>query len=113
MCLLLLYHFNEQFILSLEIAEHFLKDLLSKSEDVTFIRYPVDRKITNSSINDEIDELRHSATSVLISRDDVIVAVSVSYIYSIGEVEEYKKKMLTINVGDIIERDIILLKSSN
>lgn len=41
---------NEQFILSLEIAEHFLKDLLSKSEDVNFIRYPVDKKITNSSI---------------------------------------------------------------
>ena len=67
----------------------------------------------DSSINDEIDELRHSATSVLISIDDVIVAASVSCIYGIGEVEEYKKKMLTINVGDIIERDTILLKSSN
>ncbi len=64
----------------------------------------------DSSINDEIDELRHSATSALISRDDVIVVASVSCIYGIGEVEEYKKKMLTINVGDIIERDTILKK---
>jgi len=57
----------------------------------------------DSSINDEIDELRHSATSALISRDDVIVVASVSCIYGIGEIEEYKKKMLTLNVGDIIE----------
>ncbi len=64
----------------------------------------------DSSINDEIDELRHSATSALISRDDVIVVASVSCIYGIGEVEEYKKKMLTINVGDTIERDTILKK---
>ena len=64
----------------------------------------------DSSINDEIDELRHSATSALISRDDVIVVASVSCIYGIGEVEEYKKKMLTINVGDTVERDTILKK---
>ena len=64
----------------------------------------------DSSINDEIDELRHSATSALISRDDVIVVASVSCIYGIGEVEEYKKKMLTINVGDIVERETILRK---
>ena len=54
----------------------------------------------DSSINDEIDELRHRATSSLISRNDVIVVASVSCIYGIGEVEEYKKKMLTLNVGD-------------
>ena len=62
----------------------------------------------DSSINDEIDELRHSATSALLSRDDVIVVASVSCIYGIGEIEEYKKKMLTLNKGDIIERDEIL-----
>lgn len=64
----------------------------------------------DSSINDEIDELRHSATSALISRSDVIVIASVSCIYGIGEIEEYKKKMLTLNVGDTIDRDIILKK---
>lgn len=64
----------------------------------------------DSMINDEIDELRHSATSSLISRDDVIVVASVSCIYGIGEIEEYKKKMLTLTVGDIIDRDIILKK---
>ena len=64
----------------------------------------------DSMINDEIDELRHSATSSLISRNDVIVVASVSCIYGIGEIEEYKKKMLTLNVGDTIDRDIILKK---
>ena len=64
----------------------------------------------DSSINDEIDELRHSATLALISRSDVIVVASVSCIYGIGEIEEYKKKMLTLTVGDTIDRDIILKK---
>ena len=64
----------------------------------------------DSSINDEIDELRHGATSSLISRDDVIVVASVSCIYGIGEIEEYKKKMLTLNVGDVIDRDAVLKK---
>ena len=64
----------------------------------------------DSSINDEIDELRHSATSALISRSDVIVVASVSCIYGIGEIEEYKKKMITLTVGDTIDRDIILKK---
>ena len=59
----------------------------------------------DSSINDEIDELRHSATSALLSRDDVIVVASVSCIYGIGEVEDYKSKMLTLNVGDNVSRD--------
>ena len=62
----------------------------------------------DSSINDEIDELRHSATSALLSRDDVIVVASVSCIYGIGEVEDYKSKMLTLNVGDEISRDDVL-----
>ena len=64
----------------------------------------------DSSINDEIDELRHAATSALLSRDDVIVVASVSCIYGIGEVEEYKNKMLTLSVGDIIDRNNMLTK---
>lgn len=64
----------------------------------------------DSSINDEIDELRHSATSAIITRKDVIVVASVSCIYGIGEVEDYKNKMLTINVGDKIKRDDVLKK---
>jgi len=64
----------------------------------------------DSSINDEIDELRHSATSALLSRRDVIVVASVSCIYGIGEVEEYKNKMLTLNVGEVIDRNQVLLK---
>ncbi len=64
----------------------------------------------DSSINDEIDELRHAATSALISRRDVIVVSSVSCIYGIGEVEEYKNKMLTLSVGEKVERDRILTK---
>ena len=62
----------------------------------------------DSSINDEIDELRHAATSSLISRKDVIVVASVSCIYGIGEVEDYKSKMLTINVDDEIAREEVL-----
>lgn len=64
----------------------------------------------DAKINDEIDELRHKATSSLLSRRDVIVIASVSCIYGIGEVEEYKKKMLTINKGDIVERNKVLEK---
>ena len=62
----------------------------------------------DSSINDEIDELRHSATSGLLSRRDIIVVASVSCIYGIGEVEDYKNKILTLNVGDEIEREEVL-----
>ena len=64
----------------------------------------------DSSINDEIDELRHRATSSLLTRKDVIVVASVSCIYGIGEVEDYKNKMLTLTVGDEIERDTVLKK---
>ena len=64
----------------------------------------------DSSINDEIDELRHAATAALISRRDVIVVASVSCIYGIGEVEEYKNKMLTLSVGEIIDRNKVLEK---
>lgn len=64
----------------------------------------------DSSINDEIDQLRHSATSALLDRRDVIVVSSVSCIYGIGEVEEYRNHMLILNKGDLIERDKVLLK---
>ena len=64
----------------------------------------------DAKINDEIDELRHKATSSLLSRDDVIVVASVSCIYGIGEVEEYKNKMLTLVKGQEIERNYVLSK---
>ena len=64
----------------------------------------------DSSINDEIDELRHAATSALLSSKDTIVVASVSCIYGIGEVEEYKNKMLTLRVGEEIERNEVLVK---
>jgi len=62
----------------------------------------------DASINDEIDELRHSATSSLLSRKDVIVVASVSCIYGIGEVEDYQSKMLILSVGQVIDRDEVL-----
>ena len=64
----------------------------------------------DASINDEIDELRHSATSSLLYYDDVIVVASVSCIYGIGDKDEYKKKMLTLNIGDEIDRNILIEK---
>ena len=64
----------------------------------------------DSSINDEIDELRHYATSALLSYPDTIVVASVSCIYGIGEVEEYKNNMLTLSVGEEYERDKVLKK---
>ena len=64
----------------------------------------------DASINDEIDELRHSATSALISRDDVIVVASVSCIYGLGDKEEYENQILSLKVGDKIDRDDILKK---
>ena len=64
----------------------------------------------DSSINDEIDELRHYATSSLINNKDVIVIASVSCIYGIGDKEEYENHMLTLKVGDVIDRNEILSK---
>ena len=64
----------------------------------------------DSSINEEIDELRHAATSALLSSKDVIVVASVSCIYGIGEKEEYEKNMLTLSVGQTIERNQLLMK---
>ncbi len=64
----------------------------------------------DSSINDEIDELRHAATSALINYNDVIVVSSVSCIYGIGEKEEYQKKMLILTKNDHIKRNDIINK---
>ena len=64
----------------------------------------------DSSINDEIDELRHKATSALINYRDVIVVASVSCIYGIGEKEEYEKNMFVLNIGDTIKRNDIIAK---
>ena len=64
----------------------------------------------DSSINDEIDELRHKATSALINFDDVIVVSSVSCIYNIGEKEDYENNMFAISVGDKYSRNDIIAK---
>ena len=64
----------------------------------------------DSSINDEIDELRHYATSTLINSKDVIVVASVSCIYGIGEVEEYKNKVINLSLDQEIDKDEILKK---
>jgi excinuclease ABC subunit B len=57
----------------------------------------------DSSINDEIDRLRHSATSALLTRRDVLIVASVSAIYGLGSPEQYSKQLLMLDVGD--ERD--------
>ena len=64
----------------------------------------------DASINDEIDELRHSATAALLKHRDVIVVSSVSCIYGIGDKEEYENKTITLNVGEEIERDQLIEK---
>ncbi len=64
----------------------------------------------DAAINDEIDELRHSATAALLNYNDVIVVASVSCIYGIGEIEEYKNKTLTLTVDQEINRDEVLEK---
>lgn len=63
-----------------------------------------------SSINEEIDQMRHSATQALLSRDDVIVVSSVSCIYGLGSPQDYEEFILSLKVGDIIDRDEILTK---
>ena len=64
----------------------------------------------DSSINDEIDELRHRATAALINYDDVIVVSSVSCIYNIGQKDDYEKNMLVINLNDHYTRNDILIR---
>ena len=64
----------------------------------------------DAAINDEIDELRHAATAALINYKDVIIVASVSCIYGIGDIEEYEKKMLNLEVGQTIDREAIIKK---
>ena len=62
----------------------------------------------DSSVNDEIDKLRHSATASILERRDVVVVASVSCIYGIGDPQEYKRMMVSLRVGIQIERNILL-----
>ena len=62
------------------------------------------------SINDEIDKLRHSATSALGEREDVLVVASVSCIYGLGAPEEYYKLALSLRPGETVERDQVMRK---
>lgn len=62
----------------------------------------------DSSINEEVERLRHSATSSLLTRRDVIVVSTVSCIYGLGTPQEYVDRMVTLNVGDHVERDQLL-----
>jgi excinuclease ABC subunit B len=64
----------------------------------------------DSSINDEVDRLRHSATNSLLTRRDTIVVASVSCIYGLGTPQEYVDRMVKLTVGDTIERDSLLRK---
>ena len=64
----------------------------------------------DASINDEIDELRHSATASLLNYKDVIVVASVSCIYGIGEIETYENSVITLTVDDEYNRDELLDK---
>ncbi len=64
----------------------------------------------DSSINDEIDRLRHAATAALFARRDVIIVASVSCIYGIGSPQTYNEKMQLFKVGEEIERDVVLRK---
>lgn len=67
----------------------------------------------DASINDEIDELRHSATSSLMERDDVIVVASVSSIFGLGDPSEYHNHVVSLRVGQEIERDRLLRELVN
>lgn len=62
----------------------------------------------DASINDEIDKLRHSATSALFERNDVLIVASVSCIYGLGSPEEYKSQVLSVRVGMEKDRDELL-----
>src|SRR4051794_17695972 len=64
----------------------------------------------DSSRNDDIDRLRHAATSNLLSRRDVVIVASVSCIYGLGSPEEYEKKVVFLNVGEDADRDLVLRK---
>jgi excinuclease ABC subunit B len=99
-----------------------LKDLFPKNRVEYFVSYydyyqpeaylpTTDTYIEkDSSINDEIDRLRHSTTSSLLLRRDVIVVASVSCIYGLGSPEEYSKRILVVKPGDSIDQRDLLRK---
>src|SRR5438270_11357011 len=62
----------------------------------------------DSSINEEVERLRHSATMSLLTRRDVIVVASVSCIYGLGTLQEYVDRMVKLTVGDVVDRDKLL-----
>ena len=64
----------------------------------------------DSSVNDEVERLRHSATNSLLTRRDVIVVATVSCIYGLGTPQEYIDRMIRLKVGDEIERNVLLRK---
>ncbi|HEX8067682.1 MAG TPA: excinuclease ABC subunit UvrB [Thermoleophilaceae bacterium] len=64
----------------------------------------------DSSINEEIDRLRHAATSALFARRDVVIVASVSCIYGLGSPEKYDAQMLLLKKGEMVDRDEILRK---
>ncbi len=64
----------------------------------------------DAAINDEIERLRLACTSALVSRDDVIVVASVSCIYGLGSPDDYRKMMVRLKLGDMIDRDEMLRK---
>src|SRR5580658_9250837 len=64
----------------------------------------------DSSINENIDRLRLAATSALVSREDVIIVASVSCIYGLGSPTDYKRMMVHLTNGEVVDRDNILLK---
>src|SRR5947199_9803246 len=64
----------------------------------------------DASINENIDRLRLAATAALVSRDDVIIVASVSCIYGLGSPSDYKRMLVRLAKGEIIDRDQLLLK---
>ncbi len=62
----------------------------------------------DSSINEEVERLRHSATMSLLTRRDVVVVASVSCIYGLGTPQEYVDRCVRLRVGDVVERDVLL-----
>ena len=66
----------------------------------------------DSSINEDIDRLRHAATSSLLRRSDVIIVASVSCIYGLGSPSEYEEQLVTVTRGESYPRDQLLRSSS-
>src|ERR671926_152249 len=64
----------------------------------------------DAAINDEIERLRLACTSALVSREDVVVVASVSCIYGLGSPKDYLEMMVPLRVGEIVDRDDLLMK---